>query len=950
LKQLRLRTEYSLRYAFGKLDAAIELATKGEKVVALTDRNSTYGHIKFQKICKAKGLKPLFGVELGVCAELGKQKTPENFVTLIARSHEGLKQIYSLVALATEQFYYTPRLAYEDLDVISDQVIILAGNNPNHDLLKKFPHIYQDVSPSTQLLTIKSAQANGIPFVATSDNQFLTPDQFEVYQVTIGRGAEERVHEQHLIDEYDVCDRWGAAFGYVALENIDKIADLCEHVVIPLGEMVAAQTEKTLEELAREGFTERGCPNTKEYLDRLSYELRLIKEKGFEDYFIVVADMINYAKEHMLVGPGRGSSASSLVCYCLGIVDVDPIPYGLLFERFISVERIDAPDIDTDFQDTKRHLVESYLAKKYGADKVARLGTVSYFKPKSAIGDAAKALNIPVWEVEDLKNSMIERSGGDSRSNFCIMDTFAETEIGRSTLEKYPELKVTEQMEGHARHAGQHAAGILVTKEPIANYCSIDQRTGAAQIDKHDAESLDLLKIDALALRTLTIVQETLDQIGWTRQELLDYPLDYEPAYRLVNENRVTGIFQFSGFAVMSLCDQFKLEDFNDIVSATALARPGPLASGMADLWVARRNGVEEVTYAHQTMEPISGDTMGVIIYQEQIMRIAREIGGMDWPDVSALRTAMSKSLGKEFFDKYWEKFKIGAVEKGFPLDDAKELWDQMNTFGAYCFNKAHAVSYGIVSYWTLLLKSKFPVEFAASTLRHAKDDEEVVKLLRELDKEGYRFKAYDYHLSEKNWGVKDGQIIGGLMNIKGIGPKLADDILKRRKEGKDLTQRQENLLLNGETPYDRIFEGAKLWGHIYDEPYNYGILSKLKRVTEIETEYQGDVVFLAKIVSTTQGDLNDLKHVEGRGGERMEGQTLYMHATVEDDTDSVKMSINCKRYVHYGKPIIESAVAGDWYLWKGWKKAGLRKVYIQRCVKITDNQKFAPKEAKTAL
>jgi DNA-directed DNA polymerase III PolC len=930
-----------LRYAFGKLDQAIDIAAKGEKAIALTDRNSTYGHIKFQKICKDKGIKAIFGVELGICEELGKQKTPENFITFIARTHKGLKQIYSLVALATEQFYYTPRLCYADLKSLDDQVIVLAGNNPLHYALKGLSNIYQEVSPSTQLNVIREAQKNDIPLVATSDNQFLTSDQLDVYQVTIGMPSEERVHNQYLIDEYDWTEQWNEDWSQEALGNCNVVSDLCEEFEIPMGEMVRPQTDISLEEMAWEGFENRNCPQSSEYRERMKYELDLIKEKGFEDYFIVVADMINYAKQHMLVGPARGSSAGSLVCYCIGVVDVDPIPYDLLFERFISIERVDPPDIDTDFQDNKRYLVEEYLANKYGADKVARLGTVSYFKAKSTITDAAKALGIPQWEVSDLKDSIIERSGGDSRSNFCIMDTFAETDIGKEMLEKYPELKVTERMEGHARHAGQHAAGVLVTKDSIANYCSIDMRTGAAQIDKYDAEALDLLKIDALGLRTLTIVQETLDQIGWSRQQLLDFPLDYQPAYDILNNKRFTGIFQFSGFALISLCSQFTLENFNDIVSVTALARPGPLSSGMANLWIDRRNEREEISYPHESLEPISNDTLGVIMYQEQIMRIAREIGGMDWQDVSALRKAMSKSLGKEFFDKFWDKFKIGAKEKGLPDDISKELWDQMNTFGSWCFNKSHAVSYGLVSYWTLLLKAKFPVEFAASTLRHAKDDEEIVKLLRELTKEGYQFKTFDYELSDETWSVKDGMIIGGLMNIKGIGPKLASDIVSRRKEGKELTARQDRLLRTGETPYDKIFEGADLWSHIYNESYRYGIISKLTMVENIDINYEGELVFIAKIVKATLRDLNELVHVEKRDGKRLQGQTLYINMTVEDDTDSIMLSINNKKYIAYGKPIIESGKTGEWYLWKGWKKAGFRKVYTQRNVRITDNPKF---------
>jgi DNA-directed DNA polymerase III PolC len=644
----------------------------------------------------------------------------------------------------------------------------------------------------------------------------------------------------------------------------------------------------------------------------------------------------------MLVGPARGSSCGSLVCYLIGITGIDPIPYDLLFERFIDINREDYPDIDIDFQDDKREMVFEYMRQKYGHDRVSRLGTISVFKAKSAITDVAKQLRIPTWEVQDLKDSIIERSTGDSRAAFCILDTFEQLDIGRKTLEKYPELRYSADLEGHARHTGVHAAGIVVTAHPITNYCAVNQQTGAVMLDKYDAEKLNLLKIDALGLRTLSVIQDTLDQVGWTRQDLQDYNLKDQKGFDVLNQSKFSGIFQFEGYALQSVTKQMEISTLEDIVSITALARPGPLSSGGATEFLKRRMNLSETTYLHPLAEGITKVTFGVIVYQEQVMQIAREIGGLSWEDVSQLRKAMSKSLGKEFFDKYWEKFKVGAKTNDIEEPQAKVIWDNINTMGSWAFNRSHAVAYGLMSYWCCVMKAHFPLEFAASCLRNAKDDDQSVKILRELVNEGYDYKPYDAKHSKINWSVQEGKLIGGLISIKGVGAKLAESIIRKRESGAKMTAREERLLAEGTTPWDSVFEARDLWGHVKKNPAKYGIESKLVNLDDIKQDSDGMFVFVAKLTEKNLRDHNEIQNLAKRGGKRMEGQTLFLNITVEDDTSSMICTINKYKYLQYGLPIVEEGKIGEWYLIKGENKRGFRKIHIQRWKKLTGCSQFA--------
>jgi DNA polymerase III alpha subunit len=946
---LKCRTEFTFREVYGPIEKVLD-ATQGP--IGICDRNGTWGHVQFEAACKKAGRKALLGVELAVVEDAKlKEKQGVNWMSMIATNDLGLRELYELVSISTEpeNYYYVPRIDYTMLREVSSNILLLSGSHPVWSRLPKRKNLFVELSPASHLQALEQATRLRLPIVATSDNFYPRIEDREAYEVSSGRERQNRTTPMHLLRE----EEWRLMYPEVsqeAISNQQAIALMCT-VQLPRATMVHFDNPKPLRKMCEQAAKSRGINlKDKQYADRLTRELKLIEEKKFEDYFYLVADIIQWAKKRMLVGPARGSSCGSLVCYLLSITEIDPLPYALLFERFIDVNRKDLPDIDIDFPDDRRDLVFAYIHEKYGDDCVARLGTVLRYKAKSTISDVAKSLGIPAWEVSNLKNAIIERSTGDSRAAFCILDTFNDLEVGRQTLEKYPQLKIAAAIENHAKAKGQHAAGIVVTADSISRYCSIDRKTGAAQVDKHDAETLNLLKIDALGLRTLSVIQDCLDQVGWEREKLIRYRTDDEEAFAILNEGKFSGIFQFEGYALQSLCKQLTVENFEDIAALTALARPGPLNSGGATEYLRRRVGEHEVSHLHPLIAHTTQVTYGVVIYQEQVMQIAREMGQLSWEDVSSLRKAMSKSMGKEFFDGFWERFRVGAAKQGVAEPDAKLVWDNINTMGSWSFNRSHAVAYGMVSYWTMLLKAKFPLQFATACLRNARDEDQCIQLLRELTKEGFQYRAFDMELSEKTWAVKEGVLIGGLVNVRGIGEKTAEDIIDRRKRGEPLTLGQRTKLANAVTPFDTVFECEERWGHIKRNPEQFNIRTPITDIAAITQEDEGDFLVIGQIKEKDLRDLNELSALQKRGGKRVHGQCLYLNITVEDDTGSIIVSIDRHHYLTWGLPIVEKAKIGDWFLWKGNMRKGFRRLYSQRWRRLGEKEELMGKMSRTPV
>lgn len=932
-----IRSGYSFRSAFGQLDEVHSRVIECGLVAApLADRCSTFGFVRWTKMCKKAGIKPVYGVELAVVPQLGEKRPTIDYWTFLAL--DSLRSIHELVAIATRNPGKEPSLTYEQA-MAATGVVRIAGERARLDRFAVDDAMtFVALSPSISRGQFRACVRAGAKMVARPDNVFPRPADKELYRVALGRRAFTQTYPQWIVDDAE----WTKAMTFVAtaeeqsraIGNRDFILTRCK-AELTRAEVLRPEKPYTLEAMCRQGAEKLNIDLTDDvYAKRLARELELIEEKKFEDYFYIIADLVSWAKERMIVGPARGSSCGSLVCYLLGITTVDPIPFGLIFERFIDVNRMDLPDIDIDFSDVRRDLVFGYAEEKYGIERVARLGTVGMFKPKSALKQAGASLRIPAWLVERTLEGVTDRSGGDSRALQALEDALNDTEMGRKLMTEYPEAILVTRMEGHPNNAGQHAAGIVITQDPVMQYVAVDSRTKATMCDKKDAEELNLLKIDALGLTQLSIFERTLQLIGKPDVSgfLETLPLDDPMAFEVLNRGAFAGIFQFMGGALQSLTKQVEMTNIEDIISITALARPGPLATGGANTWVKRRMGLEKVTTQHPMLTELTKDTYGVVIYQETVMNIVRTMGQMSWEDTSAIRKAMSGRLGNEFFEKYWQKFRVGAIANGVEERIAKEIWDQVNTFGSWAFNRSHAVAYGIVSYWCCWLKAHHPAEFAAATLDAEKDPFKQIKLLRELNDEGTGYVAVDPEHSTDRWSFKDEgnrrTLVGPLTAIKGIGPSAVKEIMRCREKGIPLRPAMQKRLTNSVTSLDSIYPVADCVKKM--DLASLKITSTPKKVSEVQCGIRGEVMILAVARRIAPVDENEDVKIMRRGGRRLDGPTKALNLFFQDDTDEIFCKVNREDFEKLGKPIIERGKPGKAiYAVKGTVPKGFRMISI---------------------
>lgn len=687
---LKLRTEFSFRETFAPLARVVaRLQAIGCTVAGCVDRaGSTWGHVRWEAELTKAGITPMFGAEFGVAAKVPETgQAPSAWV--LARD---VPAFYRLASLAWSQAKNGQPFLTVDQFLGAEGVEKFTGA-----ALLGVPEAvsagcWVDVNPGSLLQTQKALayarRTPGAQLVATGDNFFAAPQDRKLHELS---GRITKPSPQHILTASELALVLPEDLREAGMANAAAIAARVGAVKLARAPLI--KVEGDVEALCRVGQRERlDAGHITEWNDtyeqRLLRELKLVREKEFDSYFLVVADMVRWAKQRMLVGPARGSAAGSLMCYLMGITEVDPIPFGLMFERFVDITRKDLPDIDLDFPDTKRDAVYEYLRNKYGAERVARIGTISEYKPKSALGEVAKRLGIPPWETQAVKDAMFVRSSGDSRVNNCLTDTLNETNPGIALKEKFPAIVLAGDIEGHASHAGVHAAGVIVCNEPVTNFCTVQD--GVAQLDKEDAEKLNLLKIDALGLRTLSVIE---DAGVISNREIYDLKYTDQAVFDLINSGRYTGIFQWEGQALQSLTSQIDVRNFEDMAHITALARPGPLGGGAAGKFAERKDGRAKVEVAHPSMLPYLDETYGLVLYQEQVMRIVREIGQFSWEETSTIRKAMSGRKGKEFFDKLGEKFVSGAKTVGLRPREAKDIWDQINSMGAWAFNKCAAGS-----------------------------------------------------------------------------------------------------------------------------------------------------------------------------------------------------------------------------------------------------------------
>lgn len=952
---MRVRTGYSFRTAAGNLeDYAERLKEFNWGFYPITDRASTFAYNSWRKICEKHNTKPVFGVEIVVSPNPSAKKPVGDPWVFIAR--DSLTPIHELVKLSTAQFRYVPLLTYKQA-LEAPVVKIMGHKTPIHEipdhLLETKSNLYFGLSPSLTKGQFNRYMDLGIPPVACSDNRYLNPDDKVFYETIAGRDAEIQTYPQHLMgdDEWREYIRFHLRVGDdildAAINNRQHIAEHSNAKMVR-GRLPDVDWPTTIREQCVEGAKELGIDlDDPVYSQRFEKELGLIEEKGYNQYFQIVGDLVRYAKGLMVVGPARGSSCGSLVCYLLKITTVDPIPHGLVFERFIDINRDDLPDIDIDFSDDKRWEAFEYLAKKYGEDHMARLGTVSTYKPRMAINEAGASMKIPKWETDGALDGLIERSSGDARALDTLEDTLRETPKGKDLLTKNPEIIIAARMEGHPRHSGQHAAGIILTDHPILEHVAIDSRKNSAQCDKKDAEDLDLLKIDALGLTQLSVFEHTMDLIGMDYNDLYKLPLDDPKALGVLNQGHYSGIFQFNGRALRTLTEQVTITEFNDLASISALARPGPLVSGGAQEWVDRKNGSHEISYPHERFRPYIEDTYGVIVYQEQIMSIGREVGKLGWGEVTALRKAMSKSLGKEYFDQFGDQFKAGAVENGVPLEVADEVWEGMCSYGSWAFNKSHSVAYGLISYYCCWLKAHYPLEFAAGTLSNEKDPDFQMQMLREMKEEGIDYIPVDPEVSTDKWTVanRDGNkvLVGPLSSVEGIGPKMVTSILNSRQTGEELPKRAAALLKEPKTKIDSLFPIANRIKEICADLSDMNILTEPTKLGDIGEDHEEDlrgVVIIGRAMKINPRNENETIKIAKRGGYvRPSTEPLdSLNITLEDDSGQIFAHISRFDYDRLGRQIVDRGRPGkSMYVLKGKVLKKRRFMIVERVMYFGD-------------
>ena len=765
-----------------------------------------------------------------------------NHIILLAKNKKGLSNINALQEIAwNEGFYHKPRIDREILNEYHEGIIVLSGClngivskaiekqefSEAKLLLKNFKQTFgEDFYVEVQSHNPKEINEKllelsdelGIKAVATGDAHFakgedkileeamlilstspkadkeadfdmsrnmksmldrfnyLYPDRrisFQNYNLFIQTREEiEADFKKAGITRTDIFDN--------TMEVASKIGEYDFYQGLDLLPVPKTDADDKLSQMASEGLKRLNLDKDKVYTDRLNEELEIIKSKSFASYFLVVADMINWAKtNNIMVGPGRGSAAGSLVCYSLGITDVDPIEYDLLFFRFINPERNDFPDIDTDFEDRRRKEVKDYLKKKF--KHVASISTFTYFKDKGVVRDAARVFMVPLGEVNKALKSV------------DTFEDFVESPNTREFRAKYPEVEwLAERLRGKIRSVGVHAAGVVVAKDDIRKYAPIESRedaqdkvSGRIPVVAYDMDTvadIGLIKLDALGLKTLSVLSDTIasikdrsgKQINFSEIELKD-----PEVYKMLSEGYTKGVFQAEATPYTNLLMKMGVSTFEDLAASNALVRPGAMNTVGAS-YINRKHGTEAIKYVHSIMQPFTENTYGVIIYQEQVMQACVHLGGMTWSEADKVRKIIGKKKDAKEFDQFKDKFIQGA-EKHISKKEAQHLWHDFEAHAGYSFNRSHAVAYSMLSYYTAWFKHYYPLEFMFSLLKNENNKDTRTEYLIEAKRLGLKVRLPHINESELYFSLKDNAIIFGLAEVKFISDSIANKIIERR-------------------------------------------------------------------------------------------------------------------------------------------------------------------------
>jgi DNA polymerase-3 subunit alpha len=836
---LHLHTENSLLDGAIRIKELIEMA-KAYKMPALTitDHGNLFGAVEFYKQVSKAGVKPIIGCEVYVAPgsrfdKRNVEKDGASFhLILLARDNSGYRNLVTLVTKAyLEGFYYRPRIDMDLLEQFSGGLIglsaCLKGEIPfclQRGLLDRarekaleYKHIFgpenfyieiQDNGLTEQAEANKKlinlARELHIGIVATNDCHYLNREDAKAHDILLSIQTGKTLKDENRLkfnsDEFyfKSPEEMKKAFEEIpeAISNTIAIAERC-NVGFKLGESLLPQFgieggEKPYDVLSRLAYTGLEEKFAKEapqlYKDRLMTELDVIKRMGYASYFLIVWDFISYARgKGIPVGPGRGSAAGSLVSYCLDITEIDPIKYNLLFERFLNPERISMPDIDVDFCQDRRPEVISYVSEKYGKDHVAQIITFGTMAARAAIRDVGRAMDIPYAEVDNIAKLV------PNTPKITIEAAILAEPQMKGLYDKNDDVRelldIAMRLEGLKRHASTHAAGVVISPVPLTEYTPLYKNPSddniMTQFDMGSVEGIGLLKFDFLGLKTLTVIKKTLDHIKESGKDLSikDLPLDDKKTYQLLCSGRTTGIFQLESAGMRDILVKMSPSRFEDLIALVALYRPGPIGSGMIDDFIKRKKGKIPVKYELSQLKEILDETYGVILYQEQVMRIANKLANFSLGRADILRKAMGKK-NIQAMGKQKEHFVNGAVSNGISEKKAARIFDLMGLFAEYGFNKSHSAAYAYVSFQTAYLKAHYPVEFMAATLSaDMNDTDKIVKSINECRKMQIEILPPDINLSGREFKVIGNSIRFGLEAVKGVGGAAIESIIQVREE-----------------------------------------------------------------------------------------------------------------------------------------------------------------------
>ncbi|MCB1152349.1 MAG: DNA polymerase III subunit alpha [Deltaproteobacteria bacterium] len=845
---LHLHTHFSFLDASNKIPELMRAAEeRNMPAIAVTEHGNLCSARAFYKGAKNHGIKPIIGCEVyvtpGSHTDRSANNRKSNHLVLLAENATGYHNLIKLVSKAhLDGMYYRPRIDHALLEqyneglictsaCMSGEVAVAILNGDEKEAMR-IAGMHKDIFGDRYYLEIqeneieeqatvnagvvKLAKKLDIPLVATNDCHYLNREDWKSHDVLLCVGTGKTVNETkrkrygssafYLRDAKEMSDLF--ADYPQAIKSTLEIAERC-NLEMESGGFIfpgydtprGMSLDDTIREMSFEGLQkrmrriERGYEDTREfarnqtlYPERMETELSLICERGFAGYLLIVQDFMNWARDRDIpVGPGRGSAAGSLVCFALGITDIDPLRYGLLFERFMNPERQDNPDIDCDFCANGRDRVIEYVTEKYGADNVCQIGTFATMKAKAVIRDVGRALGYPYADVDKVAKLVPDAL------DITLDKAHKEDSEFRGFIEENAWAKElfdnARALEGITRHIGKHAAGVVIAPEPLTEYVPLTRDKDGlviTQWDKNDVEESGLIKFDFLGLKTLTVIDKALDLIRRTHGEAPDLntiPMNDPKAFELLCSGHTTGVFQLESKGMKDLLIRIAPSSIDDIVALVALYRPGPIGSGMIDDFIAAKKGEIEVTYELPVLEEFLEETYGMMVYQEQVMQVATAVGGLSLGASDLMRRAMSKKKLKDM-EKFQVDFTAGAKDKGIDPQKAGHIWDLMEKFAAYGFNKSHSAAYGVVAYQTAYLKANYPLEFMAALLTMDADNtDKLATKINEVREMKYEILPPSINKSERDFLVEGDKIRFGLAGIKNVGEGAIEAIVSTREK-----------------------------------------------------------------------------------------------------------------------------------------------------------------------